>query len=169
LTGSKDFHNRWVFVIAFALVFYVNGAGFIESFVNYPSWPLVGQADFVTYHRFISPRILAFLVAPALLCTVFTILMLWARPATIPRWTVWAAIALHAVVWISTATIQVPIQIQLSEHGISPGLVERLIGTNFWLRRIPMAIIAGLFVWMAARSLQDDGDTRFGSSADSSQ
>ncbi|MCI0518460.1 MAG: hypothetical protein L0Y45_11585, partial [Woeseiaceae bacterium] len=61
-----------VFLIAFALVFYGNGAAFIESFVNYPSWPLIGQNEFVTYHRFISPRVLAFLVAPALLGTLFT-------------------------------------------------------------------------------------------------
>ena len=169
MTGRKDLQSRWVFVIAFALVFYANGAGFIESFVNYPSWPLIGQAEFVTYHRFISPKVLAFLVAPVLLAAVFTILMLWARPATIPFWAVWAAIALQAVAWISTATIQVPIQLQLSEHGISPGLIERLIETNFWLRRIPMAICAGLFLWMAARSLGDAGDTRRGPSRDASR
>ena len=156
LASNQTWRNRWVFVIAFALVFYANGAGFIESFVNYPSWPLIGTAEFVTYHHFISPRVLAFLVAPALLCTVFTILMLWARPATIPVWAVWASIALQSVVWISTATIQVPIQFQLGGNGISPGLVERLIETNFWLRRIPFAICAGLFLWMAARSIGGD-------------
>ena len=85
--------GRWIFVIAFALVFYGNGAGFIESFVNYSSWHLIGEHEFVAYHQFISPRVLSFLVTPALLGTVFTILMLWARPATIPAWAVWAAIA----------------------------------------------------------------------------
>lgn len=160
MTGRKDFCDRWVFVIAFALSFYVNGAGFIESFVNYPSWPLIGPAEFVTYHRSISPGVLVFLVAPALLGTVFTILLLWARPVTLPRWAVWVAIVLQAVVWISTVTIQVPIQIQLGEQGISPGLIERLIETNFWLRRIPMAACAGLFLWMAARSLGDGRDRR---------
>lgn len=160
MTKNPNSQSRWVFVIAFALVFYTNGAGFIESFVNYPSWPLIGDAQFLTYHRFISPRILAFLVAPALLGTVFAILMLWMRPLTIPLWAVWAAIVLHAVVWISTATIQVPIQLQLGEHGMSPALIERLIETNFWLRRIPMAICAALFLWMAARSLDDVGAER---------
>src|SRR5687767_5927445 len=115
--------EKWIFVIAFALVCYGNGAGFIESFVNYPSWPLIGAAEFTAYHRFISPRVLMFLVAPALLGTVFTILMLWARPATIPVWAVWAAIATQVVVWVSTATIQVPIQIQLGEHGLSVSLI----------------------------------------------
>lgn len=145
--------RRWIFVIAFALVFYGNGAAFIESFVNYPSWPLIGEDEFVAYHRFISPRVLTFLVAPALLGGVFTALMLWARPAVIPLWAVWAAIVSQVIVWVSTATIQVPIQLQLSAHGLSPELIETLIKTNFWLRRIPYAVCAGLFLWMAAKAI----------------
>ena len=145
--------DRWIFVIAFALVFYGNGAGFIESFVNYSSWHLIGTSEFLAYHHFISPRIWAFLVAPALLGTVFTIGMLWARPAAIPAWAVWAAIATQSVVWIATATIQIPIQFQLSEHGLSVALIDRLIETNFWLRRIPYAISAGLFLWMAVTAI----------------
>ena len=145
--------QRWIFVIAFAFVFYGNGAAFVESFVNYPSWPLIGKNEFLVYHHFISPRVLTFLVAPALLGGVFTVLMLWARPAVIPLWAVWAAIATQVIVWVSTATIQVPIQLQLSVHGLSLPLVEHLIETNFWLRRIPYAVCAGLFLWMAAKAI----------------
>lgn len=152
--------SRWIFLIAFALVFYGTGAAFIESFVNYSSWHLIGNSEFVAYHRFISPRVLAFLVAPLLLGTVFTILMLWSRPAAIPAGAIWAAIAAQAVVWVSTVTIQVPIQLQLSEHGLSVELIERLIETNFWLRRIPYAICAGLFLWMAARVMVASGESR---------
>ena len=143
---------RWIFVIAFALVFYGNGAAFVESFVNYPSWHLIGSDEFIAYHRFIGPRVLAFLVAPALLGTAFTVLMLWFRPAAIPSWAVRAAIGAQIVVWVSTATIQVPIQLQLSAHGLSHELVARLIETNFWLRRIPYAVCAALFLWMAAKA-----------------
>lgn len=146
--------GRWIFLIAFALVFYGNGAAFIESFVNYPSWRLIGSDEFVAYHRFIGPRVIAFLVAPALLGTAFTVLMLWARPPMIPVWAVWAAIAAQAVVWVSTATIQVPIQVQLSANGLSLDLLGRLIETNIWLRRIPYAICAALFLWMAAKSIR---------------
>ena len=78
--------RRWTFVIAFALVFYGTGAAFVEGFVNYPGWQLIGPDEFITYHQFISPRVLAFLVAPLILGTVFTILMLWSRPAAIPAW-----------------------------------------------------------------------------------
>jgi hypothetical protein len=151
---------RWIFLIAFALVFYTNGAGFIEGFVNYSSWHLIGEDEFIAYHRFISPRVLAFLVAPALLSTAFTILMLWSRPATIPAWPVWTAVAAQAVVWVSTATIQLPIQFQLTDQGLSVELIGRLIETNFWLRRIPFAICAGLFLWMAAQALGTGGGKR---------
>ncbi len=151
---------RWTFVIAFALVFYGNGAAFVESFVNYSSWHLIGSAEFVAYHRFISPRVLTFLVAPAVLGTVFTLLLLWSRPAAIPSWAVWAAIATQAIVWVSTATIQVPIQLRLSADGQSLELLERLSTTNFWFRRIPYAVCAGLFLWMAAKAIGGAGEGR---------
>ena len=151
---------RWTFLIAFALVFYGTGAAFIESFVNYASWPLIGADEFIAYHRFISPRVLTFLVAPLLLGTVFTALMLWSRPAGIPAWAVWAALAAQGIVWASTVTIQVPIQIQLSDRGLSVELIERLISTNFWLRRIPYGVCAGLFLWMAAQAIAASGERR---------
>lgn len=144
---------RWIFLSAFALVCYGTGAAFIESFVNYASWHLVGAGEFVAYHRFISPRVVMFLVTPLALGTAFTALMLWSRPASIPAWAVWVALVAQAVVWVSTVTIQVPIQLQLSAHGLSVELVERLITTNFWLRRIPYAVCAGLFLWMAAQAM----------------
>ncbi len=157
---------RWIFLSAFALVFYGTGAAFIEGFVNYPSWPLIGASEFIAYHRFISPRVTAFLVAPLLLGTACTILMLWSRPSAIPAWAVWAAIAAQAIVWAATVTIQLPIQFQLSEHGLSVSDIDRLIATNFWLRRIPYGLCAALFVWMASRVLAagDAGPTALRSS-----
>ena len=151
---------RWTFLIAFALVCYGTGAAVIESFVNYSSWHLIGAGEFIAYHQFITPRVLTFLVGPLLLGTAFTILMLWSRPATIPAWAVWVALAAQAVVWVSTVTIQVPIQLQLSEHGLSVELVDRLITTNFWLRRIPYAVCAGVFLWMAAQAMGGGGERR---------
>src|SRR5215204_4287817 len=108
---------RWIFVLAFALVFYGNGAAFVESFVNYPSWHLIGNDAFLNYHKFIGPRVIAVLVVPAVLGTVFTIVLLRSRPAAIPLWSVWVAILLQLVVWVSTATIQIPIQLQLAVQG----------------------------------------------------
>jgi hypothetical protein len=142
---------RWIFALAFALVCYGNGAACVESFVNYPSWRLVGATQFTAYHAFIGPRVIAFLVAPALLGTACTALLLWSRPAAIPAWPVRAALGLQLVVWASTAAIQWPIQRHLAAHGFSAPLMDRLMDTNLWLRRCPYAACALLFVWMAAR------------------
>ncbi|MEO5820870.1 MAG: hypothetical protein ABIT71_10215 [Vicinamibacteraceae bacterium] len=142
---------RWIFVLTFALVCYANGAAGIESFVNYPSWRLIGASEFMAYHAFIGPRVIAFLVAPALLGTVCTAMLLRWRPVAIPRWSVWIALGLQAVVWLSTATIQFPIQVELGAHGFSAPLVERLIETNWWLRRLPYAACLAVFLWMASR------------------
>jgi hypothetical protein len=143
-----------VFLAAFSLVLYGTGAAFIESFVNYSSWHLVGGAEFAQFHQFITPRVLAYLVVPMVLGTLFSVLLLWFRPAVIPLWAVWVTVALQAVVWMSTAMIQVPIQVQLSADGLSIPLIERLIETNFWFRRVPYAVCAILFLWMASRAFE---------------
>ena len=144
--------RHWLFVLAFASVFYINGAGFIESFVNYPSWALLASSDFGAYHKFITPRVIGFLVVPVLLAGVFTALLLWRRPLAVPLWAVGVALALQVVAWVSTATIQLPIQAQLSQ-GFSAELLGRLMETNLWLRRLPIALCALLFLWLAARVL----------------
>jgi hypothetical protein len=112
---------------------------------------LIGASEFPAYHAFIGPRVIAFPVAPALLGTLYTALLLRWRPAATPRWSVWLAVALQLVIWLSTATIQWPIQVELAAHGFSAPLVDRLIETNWWLRRVPYGACVAVFVWMAAR------------------
>ena len=140
--------SAWLFLITFALVFYGMGAASVESFVNYPTWPLIGANEFRAYHRALGPLIIGHMVIPMLVTTLLTILLLWFRPASIPRWMVWLAIVLQLVVWVSTITIQLPIQGQLSADGLSLPLIDRLRVTSFWFRRVPHVVNAFLFLWM---------------------
>src|SRR5499427_6056017 len=103
--------SYWLFLIDFALVFYVLGATFLEGFVNYRTWHLIGAADFRAYHRAVSPRILAFLVAPHSLTLLLTVLLLWWRPGPIPPWSVWLSLALNAVAVVVSIVWQIPIQL----------------------------------------------------------
>jgi hypothetical protein len=144
----------WLFLLTFALVFYGMGAASVESFVNYPTWPLIGANEFRVYHRALSPLIIGHMVIPMLVTTVLTILLLWFRPATIPGWMVWLAIGLQLFVWVSTVTIQLPIQGQLSADGLSVPLIDRLRVTSFWFRRVPHMANAFLFLWMMSALLQ---------------
>ena len=57
-------------------------------------------------------------------------------------------------------TTRIQLQLPLSEGGFSLSLIDRLIVTNFWLRRIPYAVCAGLFLWMAAQVVGEGGEGR---------
>lgn len=146
--------SLWLFLITFALTFYGMGASFVESFVNYPTWPLIGAAEFRAYHQALSPLIIGYMVIPLLIATVLTILLVWFRPAPVPGWAIWLSIVLQIIVWVSTGAVQLPIQFQLSSNGLSLPLIEHLIFTNWWYRKIPQIINAALFVWMMSLLLR---------------
>ncbi|MEO5720852.1 MAG: hypothetical protein ABIR71_05195 [Chthoniobacterales bacterium] len=149
--------SAWLFLITFALVFYGTGAAFVESFVNYPTWPLIGPNEFRAYHRALSPLIIGYMVIPLAVATILTIFLVWFRPVAISRWMVWLALGLQLIVWVSTFTIQLPIQGQLSADGLSLLLIERLRVTNFWFRRVPYLGNAFLFLWMMSMLLRPNG------------
>ncbi|HEX6278519.1 MAG TPA: hypothetical protein VFZ49_00770 [Pyrinomonadaceae bacterium] len=138
----------WLFLITFALTFYGMGASFVESFVNYPTWRLIGSAEFVAYRQALSPLIIGYMVIPLLVATILTLLLVWFRPQPIPRWAVWVSVGLQMISWISTAMIQIPIQMELSANGLSLPLIDQLIFTNFWYRKVPQVINVILFLWM---------------------
>ena len=144
----------WLFLITFALVFYGMGASFVESFVNYPTWPLIGAGEFRAYHHALSPLIIGYMVIPMLVATALTILLVWFRPAPVPRWAIWLSVILQILVWVSTAAIQIPIQVTLSSDGLSLPLIERLIFTNLWFRKVPQVINIFLFLWMMSLLLR---------------
>ena len=61
-TGSTP-----VFIAFIVLTFYGLGAGYLESFVNYPLWHIIGGTDrWVAYHEALGPRVVVVLAIPAL-------------------------------------------------------------------------------------------------------
>ena len=144
----------WLFLVTFALTFYGMGASFVESFVNYPTWRLIGSGEFVAYHQALSPLIIGYMVIPLVLATILTLLLVWFRPQPIPRWAIWVSLGLQVISWISTAMIQIPIQMELSTTGLSLPLIDQLIFTNFWYRKVPQVINVVLFIWMASLMLR---------------
>ncbi len=138
----------WLFLVTFVFVFYGMGAAFVESFVNYPTWRLIGAAEFQAYHQALSPLIIGYMVIPVFLTIPLTALLLWKRPFQIPKWAIWSALAMQLVAAVSSVFVQIPIQVQLSSEGLSLELIDRLTITNFWMRRVPMLINSILFFWM---------------------
>ena len=66
----------WLFLATFCLIFYGMGASFVESFVNYPTWPLIGANEFRDYHRTLGSLIIGYMVIPMLVGTFLTFLLI---------------------------------------------------------------------------------------------
>jgi hypothetical protein len=130
------------------------GASFVESFVNYPTWRLIGPGEFRAYHQALGPLIIGYMVIPLVVATILTVLLAWFRPPAIPRWAIWVSLGLQVINWISTAMIQIPMQVELSTNGLSLPLIDQLIYTNFWYRKVPQVINVVLFIWMASLMLR---------------
>ena len=144
--------SYWLFLVDFALVFYVLGATFIEGFVNYRTWHLIGAAEFRAFHQAVGPRILAFLVAPHSMTLVLTFLLLWWRPGPIPVGSIWLSLVLNLIPVVVTFASQLPIQLEFDRKGLSLPELQRLIRRE-WLRIVPHSLNAILFLWMMSQVL----------------
>ena len=151
------FKTYGVFIITFVLMFYTLGAGVVDNYVIYPTFAAVGENEFVAFSQVFSPRIVALLVVPLILRSVFSVLLLWLRPAAIRPWHVWLFLFCQTITWVSTFAVQLPIQIEL-DKGKNPELIEKLVDT-IWLRTTMNVACAAIMIWMmflVIRSLASD-------------
>jgi hypothetical protein len=143
---------RWISPVFFVLVFYIFGASMMDSFAIYHTWKFVGEKEFVTMHIESGSRIVPFFVVPTLVMTVFLILQFWHRPKAVSKQLVWIALICTIIPWLSSAFIQIPIQIEL-DKGKNMELLQRLIISD-WIRVVPSCVLACVTFVMLKRSLQ---------------
>ena len=143
-TGSTP-----VFIAFIFLTFYGLGAGYLESFVNYPLWHIIGETDrWVAYHEALGPRVVVVLAIPALaLSLIANVLLFVRRPPAVPAWTVAATLLLLVVSTASTIAIQIPIQMAL-DVAYDRAALDHLIWSSLWLRDIPGGIRAAIAAYM---------------------
>jgi hypothetical protein len=139
--------RRLFFAATFALVFYLVGASFVESFVTYRTWRFVGAGSFPAYYAELAPRIVRVMVLPGVVEIALTVALLWLRPRSIPRWTVAAVLALNIVRFVTTAIGQTRVQGVLADEGISPMAIDRLVSIDYVTQAASIAR-AGLYLWM---------------------
>jgi len=130
-----------VFSVYILVSFYVFGGGVVNSLVAYRTWRAVGANEFIRFHQIDSSLIIPLFVVFFFFSFIPQILLFWFRPAVISKWLIWTALFFNLITLISTVTIQIPIQNQLSE-GFSLELIDRLISTDLIYRRIPMVLMA---------------------------
>jgi hypothetical protein len=142
---------RWISPVFFGFVFYVFGASMMDSFAMYHTWRFVGEKEFSEMHIESGSRIIPFFVIPTLVMTVFLVLQFWHRPKAVSRKLVWAALICTIIPWLSSALIQIPMQIEL-DKGKDMELLKELIVSD-WIRVIPSFALVGVAFTMLKRSL----------------
>lgn len=149
--------SHWLLLAYFALTFYCLGAALMNEFVEYQSWaelaPYLSATDFAAWHISTAQHTMPFLTLPAVLLSVVLVLLLWFRPANLPRPALYAVLACHVVVWLSTLLVQWPLESELSAGNVSQDLIDRLIRTD-WVRKVMLFVEAPLALYLAHRALR---------------
>lgn len=120
----------------------------VVQLVHYPLMAQVGAEAFPAYHRAHATRI-SWLVGPLMPTELVSAVWLALLPPTgVEGWVPWAGVALVAVVWLSTALVQIPCHARL-EGGFDAAVHRRLVRSNWirtvaWLARVPVAVLLAL-------------------------
>lgn len=120
--------------------------------VQYPSFARVDPSSFAEFHAFHSTRI-TWIVAPLMIVEALTALSVALRPprfVTVPE--AWVGLALVALVWASTAFLQVPMHQRLGS-GFDESAWRFLCNSN-WVRTIGWSLRAGLVTVWLQRALE---------------
>lgn len=113
-----------IFVTTFALMFYILGATFMEGFVNYRTWRLIGAAEFATYHRSVGRKVVVFVALPVAVSLLTNAALLRFRPTWIPAWSLWCTLLLTLFAIGISLAFQIPIQLDLDRKGLSQSRIS---------------------------------------------
>jgi len=142
----NDVMIRLIFLSHAATTLYMTGLIWFVQVVHYPLLGSIGNAEFSAYEqRHMS--LTTWVVAPPMLVEAAgALLLFWFRPASVATWQVWAGVILLAIIWLSTALLQVPCHDTLSK-GFDAEVHHRLVTTN-WVRTIAWNLRGLLVLWM---------------------
>jgi hypothetical protein len=122
------------------------GVIWFVQIVHYPLMGLVGGSGFVAYSEAHS-RLTSYVVGPPMLAEAVTAaLLLVSRPPTVSFLAALTGAVLVAVIWLSTALLQVPRHTALGE-GFYSREHRAVVATN-WLRTLAWTARGALVMWM---------------------
>jgi uncharacterized membrane protein len=137
---------NWALLLQAAATWAIVGLIWFVQVVHYPLLRQVGEASFPAYEQQ-HQRLTTYVVAPLMFLELgIAIWLCVARPEWLPTWQAWLGLALVALIWLSTALLQVPVHQALSE-GFSSEQHSKLIKTN-WLRTSAWSIRGFLVLLM---------------------
>lgn len=121
-----------VLAVHLGATWFMTGVIWFVQLVHYPLFAAAAGPSFAAFHRR-HLSLVTRIVAPAMLIELATgLLLAWAPPPGLPPWTMSAGLALLAVIWLSTALVQVPAHNRL-RGGFDAAAHRRLVASN-WIR-----------------------------------
>ncbi|CAA9432232.1 MAG: hypothetical protein-transmembrane region and signal peptide prediction [uncultured Rubrobacteraceae bacterium] len=141
----------YVLLAHLAATLFMVGVIWFVQVVHYPLFARVGSERFDVYSEAHS-RLTTYVVGPPMLVEAATALLLvFRRPEGVPLAATLIGLALVAVVWLSTALLQVPRHTTLGS-GFDRRAWGGLVLSN-WVRTVAWSARGGLVLWMAARAV----------------
>ena len=132
--------------------FALTGLIWLVQLVHYPGFASVDADQFNSFHAMHSTRI-TLIVAPLMVVELLaSVAWCFDDPR---RFTAFVGLGLVAMIWASTAFLQVPLHNQLSS-GMSASVIDRLVRTN-WIRTLAWSARSVLVVTWLLSSLQGHG------------
>lgn len=142
-----------LFLLNLASTLFLTGLIFFVQMVHYPLFNQVGQSQFMAYHQQHTFWTGAVVILPMIIEALTALALLWFRPVWLSPILAGIGFALVAVIWLSTAFLQVPQHDALSQ-GFQQANYTVLVKSN-WVRTFAWSLrsallLLSLFVFLNA-------------------
>lgn len=138
--------SKLMFLAHLAATFFMTGLIWFVQVVHYPLFAATGKDNFSAYEQRHTAHTTWAVAPPMLVEAATAVLLFWFHPAGIATWQLSAGLALIAIIWLSTAFLQVPYH-ELLAKGFEPAVHDRLVRTN-WIRTAAWSLRSLLVLWM---------------------
>ena len=140
-----------ILIANFVSTLFMVGLIWMVQVVHYPLFDDIGKESYASYQQRHQSNI-TLIVGPVMLIELVTaILLVWYSIDDISKPMVYTGVGLVAVIWLSTAFIQVPCHEKLVK-GFDPTAYKWLVNSN-WIRTIAWTARGVLVTWMLVRVL----------------
>lgn len=145
--------SRILILLHLIATVFMTGVIWIIQILHYPLFNMVGRENFGAYEA-AHTNLITVVVMPAMLLElILTAMIFFAPPASIPSSLNWLNSVLLAIIWLSTALLQVP-QHSILASGFDEKAYQMLVNSN-WIRTVAWsvkAVIATLMLWLTIRT-----------------
>ncbi|HYG19718.1 MAG TPA: hypothetical protein VD816_12360 [Ohtaekwangia sp.] len=143
-------HINLLFQFFCAISFYSYGTAMMDYFLLYPSRFLVGENEFIAYHKLLESAIYPISVIPFLIIVLLNALLLWFRPERVSKNLLVLSLVCLVLDLFSTIFFQARRNIALA-NGKDVALMQKITDTNWGRVFLESAQVVVVLIMMVRR------------------